>query len=278
VRQLDAFDDAQQARQRFALPRLDLFDEEGADDGAVGLPLLRQVQAHIRDLTPLAEHPHAEIAADDRSIVFQVAHSAMREVEVLHDHLLRELARPTPAGERALAPRDIVVMVPDIEAFAPAIHAVFGQYGRHDARHIPYDIADLSAKRSSPIVTAVEWLLRLPQQRCTASELRDLIEVPALAARFGLDAEALPRLTQWMEDAGLRWGLSAAQRERLGLAECGPVNSAWWALRRMLMGYAAGGAPRAPGWTNPLPASNPMPRWRAWRPSWPAAWPSCWTA
>jgi exodeoxyribonuclease V gamma subunit len=257
VRQLDAFDDAQQARQRFALPRLDLFDEEGADDGAVGLALLRQVQAHIRDLTPLAEHPHAEIAADDRSIVFQVAHSAMREVEVLHDHLLRELARPTPAGERALAPRDIVVMVPDIEAFAPAIHAVFGQYGRHDARHIPYDIADLSAKRSSPIVTAVEWLLRLPQQRCTASELRDLIEVPALAARFGLDAEALLRLTQWMEDAGLRWGLSAAQRERLGLAECGPVNSAWWALRRMLMGYAAGGAPRAPGVDEPFAGIEP---------------------
>lgn len=242
VRQLDAFDDAEQARQRFALPRIDLFDEEGADDGAVTLPLLRQVQAHIRDLTPLAEHPRPTLPPEDRSIVFHIAHSAMREMEVLHDQLLALLAQPAAPGARPLAPRDIVVMVPDIEAMAPAVHAVFGQYGRHDPRYIPFDIADLSARRSSAVVAALEWLLRLPQQRCTASELRDLLEVPALGARFGLSQETLPRLVQWMGDAGLRWGLSEAQRERLGLPECGPANSAWWAMRRMLMGYASGEA------------------------------------
>jgi exodeoxyribonuclease V gamma subunit len=237
VRQLDAFDDAQRALQRFELPRIDLFDEDPATDA----PLLARVQARIRDLVPLLEHQEAPLQDSDRSIVFHSAHSAMREVEVLHDQLLSLLAEKGKAAP--LQPRDIVVMVPDIEPMAPAIRAVFGQYGRHDPRYIPFDIADLSSRHAHPLVMALDWLLRLPQQRCRFSELRDLLDVPALARRFGLDADALPRLTLWMQGAGLRWGLHQDQRADLGLGACGPVNSGWWALRRMLLGYASGAGP-----------------------------------
>ena len=121
LRQLDAFDDAEQARRQFELPRIDLFDETEAE----GAPLLAQVQAHIRDLLPLAEHPHPLVPADDRSIVFHIAHGPMREVEVLHDQLLQLLAHPP--GGTPLQPRDVVVMVPDISTMEPAIRAVFGQ-------------------------------------------------------------------------------------------------------------------------------------------------------
>jgi hypothetical protein len=48
--------------------------------------------------------------------------------KILHDQLLELLARTPP--EAALTPRDVVVMVPDIEVFAPAIRSVFGQYPR----------------------------------------------------------------------------------------------------------------------------------------------------
>ena len=54
--------------------------------------------------------------------------------------------------------------------------------------------------------------LRLPQQRVRLSEVRDLLDVPAVAARFGLAPEQLPRLAQWMNGAGIRWGLDQAQR------------------------------------------------------------------
>lgn len=237
VRQLDEFDDAQQAQQRFALPRIDLFED---GDDAPDVALLSQVQNRIRDLVPLSEHPERQADPADRSVVFHVAHSALREVEVLHDQLLQLLA--VPLGSAPLHPRDVVVMVPDIDTMAPAIRAVFGQYGRHDARYIPFDIADLSARASSPLVTALEWLLRLPQQRCRLSELRDLLGVPAVAARFGVALEALPRLTQWMAGAGIRWGLNETQRADIGLAACGPQNTSEFGLRRMLLGYASGTA------------------------------------
>ena len=235
VRQLDEFDDAQASQARFAVPRIDLFDDTEAPDAS----LLTQVQNRIRDLLALDEHPAVAALAADRSIVFHIAHSAQREVEILHDQLLKLFA-DAPA-DRPLQPRDVVVMVPDIDPLAPAIRAVFGQYGRHDPRHIPFDIADLSARASSPLVNALTWLLRLPTQRVSLSEVRDLLEVPAVAARFGIAADALPRLTQWMAGAGIRWGLSEAHRVELGLGACGDQNTGWFGLRRMLMGYACGG-------------------------------------
>ncbi len=232
VRQLDEFDDALAAQTRFAAAKVDLFDE---GDGET---LLQQVQARIRDLVPLAEHPPVEARADDRSIVFHVAHSALREVEILHDQLLRLLA--DPPGGRPLNPRDIIVMVPAIDSFAPAIEAVFGQHGIGDPRHIPYAIADLKERDRNPLLLAVEWLLRLPQQRCTFSEVRGLLDVPAVAARFGLTADELPRLTRWMDAAGIRWGLNGGQRAGLGLDACGEQNTWLFGLRRMLLGYASG--------------------------------------
>lgn len=235
VRQLDVFDDVEQSRLQFDLARVDLFDESDEDDQT---PLLKKVQNRIRDLTPLSEHEEISIAEDDRSIVFHSAHSKVRELEILHDQLLDLLANSTT--EAPLNPRDVIVMVPDIEQMAPAIRAVFGQYKQHDDRYIPFDIADMSAKASSPLIGAMDWLLSLPQQRCRMSELVDLLELPAVAARFGIDQDSLPRLTHWMAGAGIRWGLNEAHRSDLDLAACGDQNSAWFGLRRMLLGYASG--------------------------------------
>ena len=236
VRQLDAFDDAQTMAERFALPRVDLFEEGEADDAS----WLAQVQNRIRDLVPLAEHGARALAASDTSIVFHSAHSALREVEVLHDQLLTLLAQPP--GGTALAPRDMVVMVPDIEQFAPAIRAVFGQLARDDARYIPWGIADLTARASHPFVGALDWLLRLPQQRCTLSEIKGLLDVPAIAQRLGLTAPDADQLGAWIADAGVRWGLDGAQRAGLGLAACENQNTLHFGLERMLLGYAAGNA------------------------------------
>ena len=232
MRQLDVFDDRAAAADAPGLPRADLFDD------APGDTLLAQMQAAIRDLLPLAEHLRAVIPRTDRSVVFHVAHNAQREVEILHDQLLHLLARP---GARPLRPRDIVVMTPDIAPFAPAIRAVFGQYPPGDARYIPFDIADLSARATEPLLVALDWLLRLPQERILASDIATLLDVPAIARRFGLQPQDRPRLTQWIAGAGVRWGLDAAHRTALDLGACGEQNTWRFGLRRMLLGYAGAG-------------------------------------
>lgn len=200
--------------------------------------LLERLQAAIRELQPPAEVDRRPPAPADRSIVFHVAHGPMREVEILHDQLLHLLAHPP--GGRALAPRDIVVMVPDVEAFAPAIRAVFGQHARGTPRHIPWGIADRPDAAQAPLRQALDWVLGLPQRRAGASELLGLLEVPAIARRFALDPADLPQLSAWVQQAGVRWGLDGAQRAALGLAPAGEANTWAFGLRRLLLGYAAG--------------------------------------
>jgi exodeoxyribonuclease V gamma subunit len=236
VRMLDEFDGGQGAK--FGNLRVDLFNE--GDNGT----LLSQVQAAVRDLLPLLEHPHVPPEPADRSIEFHIAHSAQREVEVLHDQLLSWFADSDGTfGDQPLRPRDVVVMVPDIDTFSAAVHAVFDQHKRNDPRYIPFEIGDLKDRSVNPLLVAMEWLLRLPQQRCRQSEVRDLLDVPALAARFGLDEDDLPTLGRWIEGASVRWGLDQTHRAGLGLGSAGEQNSWLFGIRRMLLGYATGAGP-----------------------------------
>jgi len=282
IRQLERFDETQRHQNSFDIPRVDLFTE------GPGIRLLSQVQAGIRDMASLAElraEARPRPPASDRSIQFHAAHSALREVEVLHDQLLHQLSLPALEGCPTLQPRDIVVMVPDVELFAPAIRAVFGRHGRGDERHIPWGIADVNERAELPLLQTLDWLLQADQHRYTCSELQDLLELPALTARLGLSAEACAELSQWVQQAGLRWGLDAGQRQRVladataseasasgaasraaaleasaahaAVPEAAALHTWRWALDRLLLGYAA--ADPAGSWPRLWEGLEPVP-------------------
>ncbi|WP_202883112.1 exodeoxyribonuclease V subunit gamma [Comamonas piscis] len=212
--------------------RIDLFGE------AEPTHMLAQLQDDILDLRPLAESRALWPAVDpagDGSIRFHTAHSPQREVEVLHDQLLARLG-----ADPSLRPRDIIVMVPDIQVYAPHIDAVFGRTARADPRFIPYTLADQSQRGREPMLVALELVLALPDSRFAVSEVLDLLAVDAVRQRFGIEQEDLSLLHRWIEGAGVRWGLDAAQRGRIGLAQAGETNSWRFGLRRMLLGFAVG--------------------------------------
>ena len=202
--------------------------------------LLGQLQDDILNLRPLTETrniwPRVDPAADN-SVVFHVAHSPQRELEVLHDQLLEAFR-----AEPGLRPRDVIVMVPDINTVAPSIEAVFGQFDRDDPRHIPYQVSDQQLRHREPLLVALEQLLNLPRLRFRASEVLELLEVPALRTRFGLQDGDLPALKRWVQGANIRWGLHAGQRTSLGLPEHSDIHSWRFGLQRMLVGYAIGDA------------------------------------
>ncbi|GHB15013.1 exodeoxyribonuclease V subunit gamma [Salinicola rhizosphaerae] len=239
LRLLDEFDDHGGYRALFDAEslRIDLFDSPTEDsDAAPGL--LQQLQDDILELRPPQETRERWPAVDpthDRSLRFHIAHSALREVEILHDQLLAAFD-----ADPSLRPRDVLVMVPDIDTYDAAVQAVFGRLPPEDPRHIPFTLSDRSRRHRQPLLVALESLLHLPEARLTVSDLLDLLEVPALRARFGLDAEALPVLRRWIEGAGIRWGLDAEQRARLDLPDGLAANTWAFGLRRLLLGYAVG--------------------------------------
>ncbi|MFM8332263.1 MAG: exodeoxyribonuclease V subunit gamma [Candidatus Methylumidiphilus sp.] len=236
VRLLDEFDEPENYRAWFQ--RIDLFDDFGE---AGRRSLLQQVQQAILQLAPLPANPDDRPAASaDGSVLFQIAHSPQREVEILHDHLLDLFAQRQQAGQ-PLQPRDIIVMVPDIDTYAPHISAVFGQIDFTDPRYIPYSLTDQSERGHNPLMVAVEALLHLTESRFAVGDLMDLLDVPALRKRFAIGEDDLPMLRRWIEESGIRWGLHAGQRETLGLLPGLEQNSWRFGLCRMLLGYAVGG-------------------------------------
>lgn len=169
----------------------------------------------------------------DVSLQFHRCHTRLREVQVLHDRL-RALLDADPT----LHPRDIAVLTPDIDRYAPDIHAVFGAL-QGDRRHIPYAIADGSALAAHPLIDTFLRVLALPESRFATSEVLELLAQPAVAERFGLDAGDLDALRTWLHDAGARWALDARHRA----AHDAPPEPAYtwaWALDRILLGHAGG--------------------------------------
>jgi exodeoxyribonuclease V gamma subunit len=231
---LDSYDDPNSYSSAFRDGRIDLFSDNQPQN------MLNQLQDDILELRPLNETRACWPAVDleqDESIRFHIAHSAQREVEILHDQLLARFS-----ADPDLRPRDIIVMVPDIDSYAPHIRAVFGQLDRQDPRFIPFTLADQGQRGRDPLLIAVEHLLKLPDSRFPVSEILDLLDVPALRARFGVVERDLPTLHRWIEGAGIRWGMNAEQRAGLGLPEALEQNSWRFGLRRMLLGYAVGNA------------------------------------
>lgn len=237
IRLLDQFDETQHyAHWHWPQNKIDLFKDYGKPGQR---SLLQNLQQSILDLEPLPAEP-IQLAEVDTSIVFHIAHSPQREVEILHDQLLARFAAAKQNGT-PLYPRDIIVMVPDINQYAPHIRAVFGLPPVDDSRYIPYSLADQQQRGQNPMLVAVESLLNLPESRFAVSEFLGLLEVPALRTRFNIDAAALPKLHRWIEEAGIRWGLNAVQRTQTVDMPAHLLANTWqFGLRRMLLGYAVG--------------------------------------
>ncbi|MCM0613893.1 exodeoxyribonuclease V subunit gamma [Marinobacter sediminum] len=236
IRLLDEFDNPDEYRDRFQTPdqKIDIFSEHGNDTPR----LLHQLQNDIYNLTPLQDIRDQQRQVDleqDHSLAFHDAHSPQREVEILHDQLLAAFN-----ADPSLRPRDVIVMVPDINVYAPHIQAVFGRYQPGRKRHIPFTISDQGQRHHEPVLIALETLMSLPRSRFAVSEIISLLEVPGIRDRFGITEDEIPLARRWVEGANIRWGLHGRHRESLALPSNLDRNTWQAGLRSMLLGYGMG--------------------------------------
>ena len=216
-----------------------------------GGTLLQRLQADLRQDRFPAGAP-ADGAGDhrprldpaDRSVQVHASHGRLRQVQVLRDAILHLLADLPD-----LEPRDIIVMCPDVEAFAPYVDAVFGAQavaldGQEDAASVVRDtpplrvrIADRSLRQVNPVLKVLAELLDLADDRLTGPQVYDLLGRAPVRARFGFTDDDLARIEAWIPELGIRWGLDAADRDRFDL---GGVDANTWrfGMRRLLTGVA----------------------------------------
>ncbi|WP_343939654.1 exodeoxyribonuclease V subunit gamma, partial [Pseudonocardia zijingensis] len=199
--------------------------------------LLQQLQADLRhDHTPDGAFA---LRPDDRSVQVHACHGPDRQVEVLREVVLGLLeADPT------LEPRDILVMCPDVEAFAPLVSASFGLADGPDAhpgQRLQVRLADRALRQVNPLLDTVSQLLELADARATASQLLDLLGTAPVRRRFDLDEADLERLRELVLRSGVRWGLDGAHRAPFQL-DGFPQNTWSAGLDRLLLGVTMSGA------------------------------------
>jgi len=213
--------------------------------------LLATIQRDIREDRqppgpPLPGEPDVRPALDsaDRTVQIHACHGRARQVEVLRDVVLHLLE-----DDPTLEPRDVIVMCPDIETFAPLIQATFGSGRLPDEdedepenvdQRLPdlrVRLADRSLRQTNPVLGVVSRLLALADQRATASQLLDLAGREPVRRRFGFDDDDLSRMQEWVAESGIRWGFDAPHREPFKL---GSLHANTWrrGLDRMLAGVA----------------------------------------
>jgi exodeoxyribonuclease V gamma subunit len=194
--------------------------------------LLGRLQRDLRDDRP----PDSTFvpAAGDRSVQVHACHGPDRQVEVLREVVLGLLA-----ADPTLEAREVLVMCPDIETFAPLISASFGP-GAHPAQDLPVRLADRALRQVNPLLDVVARLLELADARLTASQVLDLLAAGPVRTRFALDDGDLERLRELAVGSGVRWGFDAAHRRPFKLESFG--QNTWSSgLDRLLLGVAMSG-------------------------------------
>jgi exodeoxyribonuclease V gamma subunit len=192
--------------------------------------LLSLIQQQILDLEDGRLQPQA-ISSDDDSLTLHRCYSAHREIEVLYDQLLRWFDQ-----DPELKPRDIIVMIPDVVAYAPFIETVFANAPKN--RYIPWSISDRPQDAEHPLIHCFLDLLLLSEQRLTLTELFGWLALDAVQVRFQLTTQEVTLLREWVEASHLCWGLNTDHKAQFNVP--GQEQFSWrYALKRLLMGYAS---------------------------------------
>lgn len=199
-----------------------------------GNHLLASIQKDILELVDRPGAPDSQcdpltVDPNDTSIQVHLCHSRLREIEVLHDHILH-LLNDTPD----LSPGDIRVCAPDLKEYIPLVRAVFEVGNQHT--FVPYTIID-PLRKSGSLTETFLALLDLTESRITAGQVLEIIGTQPVRRCFGLSENDLFQVRQMIEKAGIRWGMDGEDRQRQGLPLFG--ENSWQAgIDRLLLGYA----------------------------------------
>lgn len=194
--------------------------------------LLHLLQAAIRADTPPAQDGYRPLlGANDASVQIHACHGRSRQAEVVRDAITHIFAT-----DPTLEPRDVVVMCPNIDEFAPLLRGVFDDEAASE-RAIPYRLADRSLRLTNPVLDAVAELIALVDARLTASQVLAFAALQPVRERFGLDDSDLGRMADWIDATGTRWGLDGNHRTPYDLAS---VETGTWdaGMQRILLGIA----------------------------------------
>jgi len=194
-----------------AFPKMQMLD---AAPAPTVLGRLQQSIAHDESLA-IPPHKKAVLENGDGSFEVHLCHGPTRQVEVLRDALLHRLA-----ADSTLHPRDIIVICPDIETYAPLVGPVMGAEFHEvvegndvGARlQLPIAIIDKTTSTSTPVADAIAALFDAVGNRLELSKVLELLALEPVRRRFAIDEDGFATIERWLTDLQVHWGIDDTYR------------------------------------------------------------------
>lgn len=166
--------------------------------------LLHKIQNDIYNGASKEErNPVSASDLKDGTVNISSCYTISREVEVLYNYLVYLVDQK----KEALSPRDIVVMVTDIDSYAPYIKAVF--------KNAPYKfyftIADETFVNGDTLVGALGSVLKINPHNFRAEEVLQLLDSAYIRERFGITDLELVRKV--VDAANIRFGMDGRKED-----------------------------------------------------------------
>ncbi len=175
---------------------------------------LQQSIAHDESLA-IPPHKKSVLENGDGSFEVHLCHGPTRQVEVLRDALLHRLA-----ADSTLHPRDIIVICPDIETYAPLVGPVMGAEFREVSEgdavgarlQLPIAIIDKTTSTSTPVADAIAALFDAVGNRLELSKVLELLALEPVRRRFAIGEDDFSRVERWLTDLQVHWGIDDTYR------------------------------------------------------------------
>ncbi|HEX8462092.1 MAG TPA: exodeoxyribonuclease V subunit gamma, partial [Segetibacter sp.] len=205
---------------------LNSFNDIGVHEPATDT-LLHKLQNDIFNSALKADRNLLTIGdVKDKSITISSCFTVAREVEVLYNYFVHLVDQQ----KEALSPRDIVVMVTDIDAYAPYIKAVF----KNAPYKFHFTIADESYSNGDTMVAALTSILKMNRQNFKAEDVIQLLDSGFIRKRFSLSNLNLIRKV--VNAANIRFGIEGSKKDDT-------VYVSWqYGLKRIMYGICMSGS------------------------------------
>jgi len=207
---------------------INLYNDDLAEEPGKPNTLLKKIQQDIFLNSPSSDRNEISVLEfSDESLVINSCFTAVREVECLYNYLVYLV----DVKKEILSTRDIVVMVTDIDQYAPFIRAIFD----NAPYRFPYTIADESISASYSLFKDIELILSLQFESFKAEEVIELLNSKYIQERFSLtDIETIRKS---VDAANIRFGKSGSDDNDTRFVS-------WeYGLQRIMYGICISGEP-----------------------------------
>ncbi len=169
--------------------------------------LLQKIQSDIFHNRTSDRLPITLNDLQDESITIHNNYTIAREIQSLYHYLVHLIDKK----KAKLSPRDMVVMVTDIDKYAPFIKAVFD----NAPYTFKYNIADVSQSSGDTLHHALQQLLNLNEENFTSENVLQLLEFTHIRKKF--DLYDIEKIRSLITAANIRFGIDGNKEDDTNL-------------------------------------------------------------